>query len=157
MTTHNFGRQIGVLARLWRTELDNRLRPLGLSQARWVLLVHLNDAPEGLAQLELAERAGVRGPTLVRQIDQLEAAGLVVREEHPSDRRSKRVCLTVDGQRKFEEVHAIAGQLRHEVLADEDPAEVEAMIRLAGRLIGRFDALTKTPAHVAQEEDEGVA
>lgn len=153
MTTHNFGRQIGVLARLWRTELDNRLRPLGLSQARWVLLVYLNEAPEGLAQLELAEQAGVSGPTLVRQIDQLENAGLVVRSEHPNDRRSKRVCLTVAGRKKFEDVHEIAGGLRHEVLANEDPADVDAMVRLAGRLIGRFDVLSKTPA---QEEKEGV-
>ena len=39
----NVGRQVGLLARLWRTELDNRLRPHGLSQARWLLLLHLAD------------------------------------------------------------------------------------------------------------------
>ncbi len=154
MPTHNFGRQIGMLARLWRTELDNRLRPLGLSQARWVLLVHLNEAPDGLAQLELAERVGVTGPTLVRQIDQLENAGLVVRAEHPSDRRSKRVCLTATGREKFKDVHEIAGRLRNEALAGEDPAEVGAMLRLAGRLIRRFDALAEAPK---QEEKEGVS
>ena len=72
----NVGRQVGLLARLWRTELDNRLRPHGLSQARWLLLLHLADDDTGLAQLDLAVLAGVTGPTLVRQIDQLETAGL---------------------------------------------------------------------------------
>lgn len=142
----NFGRQVSLLARLWRTELDNRLRPLGLSQARWILLVHLHEATDGLAQLDLAERANVTGPTLVKQIDQLEAAGLVARNEDPNDRRVKRARLTAAGHAKFEEVDAIAAKLRLEVLVDEDPAEVEAAMALMRRLTLRFDALAETPA-----------
>ncbi|MEQ9124611.1 MAG: MarR family transcriptional regulator, partial [Alphaproteobacteria bacterium] len=92
-----FGRQIGLLARLWRTELDKRLRPIGLSQARWVLLVYLSEAHDGMAQLDLAVRAGISGPTLVRQVDQLEEAGLVSRQEDSRDRRMKRVSLTAAG------------------------------------------------------------
>ena len=144
----NFGRQIGRLARLWRTELDNRLRPLGLSQARWMLLVHLSEAPEGLAQLDLAERAGVTGPTLVKQIDQLESAGLVARREDRSDRRIKRVSLTTEGQRTFGAVDKIAGELRLEILAGEDPAAVGEVISMTGRLIARFDKLATTPTAI---------
>jgi MarR family transcriptional regulator for hemolysin len=143
---YNLGRQVGLLARLWRTELDNRLRPLGLSQARWLLLVHLSDAPDGLAQLDLAVRAGVSGPTLVRQIDQLEEAGLVERKEDPNDRRVKRVTLTAAGVARFQEVDAIAAALRHEVLEGSEPKEVEAAMELTRRLINRFDTLAKTPA-----------
>lgn len=144
----NFGRQIAQLARLWRTELDNRLRPLGLSQARWVLLMHLSEAPEGLAQLDLAVRAGVTGPTLVKQIDQLESAGLVARREDQIDRRIKRVSLTKDGQRTFDAVDKIAGELRLEVLAGEDAAAVGQVINMTGRLISRFDELAKTPTTI---------
>lgn len=143
---HNFGRQIGLLARLWRTEMDNRLRPLGLSQARWVLLVHLSEAADGLAQLDLAERAGVTGPTLVKQIDQLQRAGLVTRQEDPTDRRIKRVHLTKLGREKFAEVDAVAAALRHEVLEGEDSAEVQAAMDLTHRLIRRFDRLPHSPA-----------
>ncbi len=144
--SYNLGRQIGRLARLWRTELDNRLRPLGLSQARWILLVHLSDAEEGLAQLDLAERAGVSGPTLVRQIDQLEDAGLVARREDSRDRRIKRVRLTAAGRAKFDEVDAIAGNLRREILADTDPEDVEAALETTRRLIARLETLAKSPA-----------
>lgn len=138
---HNFGRQIGRLARLWRTELDNRLRPLGLSQARWLLLVHLHEAPDGLMQLDLAERAGVTGATLVRQIDRLEGDGLVERREDPDDRRAKRVRLTPKGERMFGDVDRIAGELRREVLAGFDPRDVEAAALLAEELIRRLDGL----------------
>jgi len=145
----NFGRQIGILARLWRTELDNQLRPIGLSQARWVLLVHLHEAPSGLAQHDLAVRAGVTGPTLVRQIDRLEDAGLVARQEDAHDRRIKRVYITGDGEAMFREVDAIASTLRRQVLAEEDSADVEAAMELMHRLIRRFDALTKPVAEGA--------
>ena len=143
----SFGRQVGHLARLWRTELDNRLRPLGLSQARWLLLVHLHEAPEdGMAQLDLAERAGVTGPTLVRQIDQLEKAGLVNRREDQQDRRVKWVRLTALGEAKFHVVDEIATSLRQEVLSDADAAELQAADALTRRLIARFETLAKAPA-----------
>lgn len=145
----NFGRQVATLARAWRTELDNRLRPLGLSQARWLLLVHLHEAPDGMAQLDLADRANVTGPTLVKQIDQLEAAGLVARREHPGDRRIKRVCLTAEGQAKFAEVDAVARSLRLEVLDGEDSHDVLATMELLRRLTARFDALATTPTEGA--------
>ncbi|MEK9904362.1 MAG: MarR family transcriptional regulator [Rhodospirillales bacterium] len=141
-TPRNLGRQTGLLARLWRTELDNRLRPLGLSQARWILLMHLNDNADGMSQLDLATRAGVSAATLVRQIDQLEEAELVERCPHPEDRRANLVHLTELGRARFQQVDAIAAELRQEVLGDFDPGQVNAMIDFTTQLIGRFEALS---------------
>lgn len=144
----NVGRQVGLLARLWRTEMDNRLRPLGLSQARWVLLVHLSEVQEleGLAQLDLADRAGVTGPTLVRQLDLLEAAKFVVRREDASDRRIKRVTITKDGRAKLRDVDVIATALRGEVLAGTDPEEIESAMVLMAKLSQRFENISSTVA-----------
>jgi MarR family transcriptional regulator for hemolysin len=38
---HRFGMQLAQLTRGWRAELDRRLAELGLSQARWLVLLHL--------------------------------------------------------------------------------------------------------------------
>ena len=38
---HRFGMQLTHLSRAWRAELDRRLVELGLSQARWLVLLHL--------------------------------------------------------------------------------------------------------------------
>jgi MarR family transcriptional regulator for hemolysin len=138
----NLGRQTGLLARLWRTELDNRLRPLGLSQARWILLMHLNDKVDGITQLDLATRAGISAATLVRQIDQLEEAGLVDRNPNPDDRRANLIHLTKRGRARFQEVDAIAAKLRQEVLGDLDPVQVNAMIEFTTQLISRFENLS---------------
>lgn len=142
----NVGRQVGLLARLWRTELDNRLRPHGLSQARWLLLLHLADGDGGLAQLDLAVLAGVTGPTLVRQIDQLETAGFVQRREDDNDRRVKRVTLTPAGRARLEDVDKVASALRSDMLSDSDPKEIEAMMALLAKLTRRIENLSSTDA-----------
>ena len=36
-----FGFRLGRLARFWRARLDEKMRPHGLTQARWVVMVHL--------------------------------------------------------------------------------------------------------------------
>ena len=51
---HSFGMQLAQLSRAWRAELDRRLAGLNLSQARWLVLLHLARF-EGLpTQRELA-------------------------------------------------------------------------------------------------------
>lgn len=142
----NVGRQVALLARLWRTELDNRLRPHGLSQARWLLLLHLADGDTGLAQLDLAVLAGVTGPTLVRQIDQLETAGFVQRREDDNDRRVKRVTLTTAGRAKLKDVDKVASALRADMLTDSDPKEIEAMMALLAKLTRRIETLSSAEA-----------
>src|SRR5437016_1498851 len=92
--SYRLGSRLGEVSRLWRHALDGRLRPLGLSTARWVALVNLAANPEGLTQNALAILVGIKDSTLVRQLDLLEADGWVVRRDSPTDRRVKRVFLT---------------------------------------------------------------
>ena len=80
-------------ARAWRLKLDERLKPLGLSQARWRTLLHLSRAAHPVTQAELAERLGVEEPTLVNLLHRLEQAGWVKRVNSAEDRRCKTVKL----------------------------------------------------------------
>lgn len=125
MDEFNLGRQIAVLARLWRWELDNRLQPLDLSQARYVLLVLLSEAHGPLAQSDLADRAGISGPTLVRHLDHLQSHGLIERLDAPGDRRVKHVCLTDTGRRHCRSAQSIAAALREELVAPFPPDMIE--------------------------------
>ena len=49
---------LGETARTWRLKLDARLKPMGLSQAKWRTLLHLSLADEVLTQAEIAARLG---------------------------------------------------------------------------------------------------
>ena len=64
------------------------------------VLAALRDAPEpqGLKQVELAERVLLSNSGLSRLIDRIEKAGLVARVRCPGDRRSLNIQLTDEGR-----------------------------------------------------------
>lgn len=113
-----FGMVLTETAGIWRTKLDQRLRPLGLSQAKWRTLLHLAKGGEGMPQGELAKRVGVEGPTLVRLLDRMTADGWIERRDSPVDRRAKTVHLTDKARTTARQMQAIAQTLRHELLAE---------------------------------------
>jgi MarR family transcriptional regulator, transcriptional regulator for hemolysin len=139
MQQYTIGRQIAVVARLWRGELDRRLQPCNLSQARFVLLTLLSEASGPLAQNDLAERAGIAGPTLVRQLDQLESTGLVERRDAPDDRRVKHVSITPEGKQAHKKADALAIGLRGEITAGLSHAEVNELHTTLVTLLQRLD------------------
>lgn len=124
------GMAIGETARCWRTKLNERLRPLGLSQARWMVLLQLSKRGDGVVQKALAEWLGIEGPTLVRILDRMTEDGWIERRESATDRRAKTVHLTAQSCAIIKQINKVAAQLRGELLADIDPADIEACMRV---------------------------
>src|ERR1700686_1642833 len=86
---NEFGLLLFGTARAWRTKLDQRLRPLGLSQGKWRTLIHLSQGGDNLTQKEIAERMGIEEPTLAGLLNRLQHDGWIERRESPNDRRGK--------------------------------------------------------------------
>jgi len=59
-STEMFGQLVHGTARAWRQKLDERLKPMGLSQAKWRTLMHLSLAGDALTQAELPRGWGLR-------------------------------------------------------------------------------------------------
>lgn len=112
---HLFATQLAQLSRAWRGELDRRLADLGLSQARWLVLLYLARYEEEPTQRELARTVGVEGPTLARLLDALERQGLVSRREVAEDRRAKKISLMPEARPLIQRIEAISAQLRAEL------------------------------------------
>ncbi len=53
---------------------------------------------EGVSISDLGERAQLEKSTMTSLIDRMEGAGLVRREDHPTDRRAYKICLTKEGR-----------------------------------------------------------
>src|SRR3989440_12880823 len=111
-----FGQLLHGTARAWRQKLDQRLKPMGLSQAKWRTLMHLSLAPEALTQAEIAARLGVEEPTVVTLLHRLEKEGWINRKSSPRDRRCKMVLLGQRAQRVITQINRAADDLRHELL-----------------------------------------
>ncbi|PAA07893.1 MarR family transcriptional regulator [Pseudomonas fragi] len=127
---HRFGMQLAQMSRGWRAELDRRLAGLGLSQARWLVLLHLARFDEAPTQRELAQSVGVEGPTLARLLDSLEAQGLVQRHSVVEDRRAKKIVLSDSARPLIEQIEAIATALRQELFVGIDEEEARICLRV---------------------------
>lgn len=125
-----FGPLLALLARSWRAELDRRLAHLGLSQARWLVLLHVSRMLEPPTQRELAQIVGVEGPTLARLLDSLESQGYVRRLLVPEDRRAKKIVLTDEVQPLIQQIEAITAQMYHDLLSGIDEADLQTCMRV---------------------------
>lgn len=133
-----FAAELFRLSRRWDAKLDDRLRVTGYGRAAWATLFWLSRRPGGVTQRELAEQIGVEMSTLTRQLDQLEAAGLVVRQTSPDDRRAKRVTLTDSAAPLLERMSATAADLRDELLHGLDPQGLEAALAMLRAIRARL-------------------
>ncbi len=135
----HLGSSLTRTARLMRTRLDERLAPLGLTQAKWLILLYLSRSGGSMPQKDIAERVGVEGPTVVRVLDGLERMGLIERRDQPADRRTKDVCLTPQASDILAEITRITEAFRQEMWAgvsDEDIAALERVITILQRNLG---------------------
>jgi len=126
-------------ARAWRLKLDERLKPLGLSQARWRTLLHLSRASQPVTQAELAQQLGVEDPTLVTLLHRLEEAGWVKRVHSSSDRRCKTVRLEARARRVIDRIDSSASELRRELLTGIPARELQACVRVLEKIRQRAE------------------
>lgn len=130
MSNEQLGFAISETARAWRTKLNERLRPLGLSQSRWMVLLLLSKRGDGIMQKELAEWLSIECPTLVRLLDRMTEDGWIERRDSATDRRAKTVHLTEQAHAIISKITRVASQLRSEILAEIPAEDIETTMRV---------------------------
>jgi MarR family transcriptional regulator for hemolysin len=138
-TAETLGQLLHGTARAWRQKLDQRLKPMGLSQAKWRTLMHLSIAEDALTQAEIAGRLGVEEPTVVTLLHRLEREAWITRTNSPHDRRCKMVLLGRRAQRVIAQIKATADKLRHELLAGIPDSDLQTCMRVLARIRDRAE------------------
>lgn len=111
---------------------EAQLRGWGLNMGQFDVLAHVG-ASEGLSQGELAESLLVTKGNVTQLLAKMESRGLIARR---SEGRTKRIFLTGEGRRLYEEVvpaHEgfIAG--RFEALGEEERGALHELLRKLDR------------------------
>lgn len=129
-----FGLELALLARWWRSTLNERLHPLGLSQSRWTALWHLDRGGDGGTQKQLAGLIGVEGPSLVRVLDALEQDGFIERRQPSHDRRVRTVHLTKSGREALSAIETKAGEMRASLLSEVSDRDLATCMKVFRRI-----------------------
>lgn len=116
-------------ARQWRKAVNETLKPLGLTEATWLPLLHLGRADRPMLQKELAQLMTLDSSSVVRLLDGLEAAGLVERTA-AEDRRAKALRLTSAGIAMVAQVEQVVDESRARFMARVTPEELAIALRV---------------------------
>jgi DNA-binding MarR family transcriptional regulator len=95
--------------------VNRMLRENGLpdiSVAYFAVLQALWEA-DGLSISDLGERVQLEKSTMTSLIDRMEAADLVRRDDHPTDRRAYRICITSRGKDLEEKLDQVVTEAYH--------------------------------------------
>jgi Transcriptional regulators len=142
-TPQHFGRTIADTARAWRREMDNQLKPMGMSQARWMVLFTLSQRGEGIAQRDLAAYLSIEGPTLVRILNKLESEGWVERRNHPEDKRCKLVYLCEKANPILDQITGTAAKLREQLLHGIPTENLATCLNVMETIKSRLESMNK--------------
>jgi MarR family transcriptional regulator for hemolysin len=135
-------RTLVLTARRWTSFADGLVRAAtGHTRARWQTLSALTFSDGPVGTLDLARRMGLRWPTLIRVLNELEAEGLVHRARDATDGRLRMIAITSSGEELVERVLTILNPVRADVLSifsDEELVTAERVIeRLLTALVAR--------------------
>jgi DNA-binding MarR family transcriptional regulator len=122
-------------------ELDDLLRPHGLSFARYEALVLLTFSRAGSLPLgKMGERLQVHPTSVTSIVNRLEAAGHVVRRRHPRDGRAVLAEITAQGRAVVEAATAdlVAARFAISPVPVDDLHAISALLRPVRKAAGDF-------------------
>jgi DNA-binding MarR family transcriptional regulator len=129
---------IGRLQRAMRHELDDAVRPSGVTTPQYATLVELRER-SGQTNAQLARRTFMTPQSMSEVVKSLQAKGLVHREADEAHGRLIRISLTSEGVRVLADcdraVDAVEGQMLRE-LTQHDREQLVAHLKSGVRMLG---------------------
>ena len=123
------------------TELDELLRPLGLTFARYEVLVLLSFSRRGALPLgKIGERLQVHATSVTPLVKRLESAGLIQRTPHPEDGRAVLASITPRGQQVLQQATEaiVSAQFALSAMSDDQCDELTALLTPPRSAAGDF-------------------
>jgi len=127
------GHQVRWAHRALQREIEERLRPFGISSGMWHFLRALWEE-DGLSQRELSERVGTSEPTTVSALHAMEKRGLALRVPNSDDRRKSNIFLTRPAKELRDMLLREAREVNRTATAGIGAAEIDALKTTLGKI-----------------------
>jgi DNA-binding MarR family transcriptional regulator len=139
-------------ARLGRTSLATRLLEHGLYAGQDAIMLQLA-AEDGLPPGVLAQRLGVRPPTVTKTIARLQSQGFVTKQASDKDQRQSHVFLTETGRDVIRTIEKSIRRTEKDALRGLDKKERKTLLKLLSRLEVNLSARDVPEADEPVEEE----
>ena len=118
---------MGRVHRLCREAITAAVEPLGLTQSRWIVMIHINHLSEGATQQQLAHSLRIEMPSLTRTVKQLEQQQLITRRVDEDDKRSRKIYFTEQGQQLLSTLKVLIVDVKQQLYAGLTTAQLDTM------------------------------
>lgn len=113
--------------------LETVLKPYDITPGQWNLINQLDRAGE-LSQKELAERTRKEQATITRYLDTLERKGLVVRNQHKSDRRAHVISVTDKARKLICSAQPVTIERANQLIDGIDQKDLDTFVAVLAKL-----------------------
>lgn len=124
---------------MMRRDFQARTHGLKMTQTQAKALVTIARR-EGLTQTALAQRMEVQPMTIVRLIDRMQRAGLVIRRKDPKDRRAVGLYLTPKAKPALTKMWALAENVRARAIKGVSASDEAKLVVMLSKLKANFNA-----------------
>lgn len=142
------GHQVRWAHRALHRELEERLRPFGISVGMWNFLRVLWEG-DGLTQRELSEAVGMTAPTTVTALHAMEKRRLAVRVPSSTDGRKSNIFLTQPARDLRDLLLSEAREVNRTATAGIAESEIENFFVTLGKIRKNLAAAVEARRHSA--------
>ena len=96
---------------------------------------------EKLGIMQIARRLGIDAAAVTRQVQAMNAHGLVERFADPTDDRRSFVRLTPEGVRLFQQLHERAHEFEESLTSVVSQKDIETTVRVLSQLRGALEGM----------------
>lgn len=120
----------------WTHRVESRiLNETGQTRARWQVLFAIAFAEQPVIMSELCKRVHVQWPTMVRLVEAMERDGLIRREDHPDDKRSRYIYMTAAGEDVVDRIKPVLDNERSAVFSDLTDTDLKVAQKILGKIL----------------------
>lgn len=150
------GHLLNEAADIIRSETQRELKPLGLNPRLFGTLDIIAEN-EPLSQRALGGLRKIDRTTIVAQVDQLEADGLIKRSANPTDRREYALIMTAKGSDVVQQARAAARRVEKQFLKNLPAEDCRKLLEILWRLFQTQDAAQalNVPSQIENPCDTG--
>jgi len=132
--SHAVGAFIGRARRTIVEAIDQKLAPLEISHAQWIVVMLLGDGAAATAA-ELCKILIYDPGAMTRLLDRLEKKGVLRRVRAKGDRRTVRLELTAEGKRLYPRILEALVEVFNRLLRGFSQSEVRQLEHLLKRMV----------------------
>lgn len=140
------GRRISMVLKQYHAQIRKMIAH-PLAGKYFPLMLHLDNKAGQVSQQDLVEYLGIDKTSMVRIIDELTHAGLILRAPHPVDRRFHHIHLTEQGKQLIPEIRATVERLNGLMMNGLSEQESTQFILSLQHIQDNLNQLDQMPAN----------